>query len=219
MLSRKGNVLNVKAIYSAFSLVEILLSLALGTVILMIMVGLYSQLYRGDDKYLEKINIQMQAHQLMDYFKQHLQHSGYLGQNRQETNYDQFLMENKSYQVNQNCLQFFYDVNQDGYIGSRKSKTLQEIFAFKLENKEIFSYKLDTSKEAYQNYLKQRHLICGIQKGWESMTKDFRFTVNMLNFIKRAENIIQIDIELNSRKYPKLSYQITAYTYLLNGLQ
>lgn len=219
MLSRKGNVLNVKAIYSAFSLVEILLSLALGTVILMIIVGLYSQLYRDDDKYLEKINIQMQAHQLMDYFKQHLKHSGYLGQNRQETNYDQFLMENKSYQINQSCLQFFYDVNQDGYIGSRKSKTLQEIFAFKLENKEIFSYKLDTSKEAYQNYLKQRYLICGIQKGWESMTKDFRFTVNILNFIKRAENIIQIDIELNSRKYPKLSYQITAYTYLLNGLQ
>ncbi len=218
MLLRLRNAHNVQSIYNAFSLIEILISMVLSTVILFAVATLYTQIYKKDDYILEKTNLQIQTHQILEYIKLHLQHSGYLGLDRNVSNYSDFLIHNKSFYITPNCILFFYDANKNGSINSLHKSDPQEVFGFKYSNQEIYFYKLkDQNVLDNTDYLKQKSLSCRVKDNWESITKDFRFKVNNLNFIKQADNIIQIELVLNSRQYPKLSYQITAYTYLLNG--
>lgn len=209
MSHRLRNVRYAVIIYKAFSLIEILISIALSTIILFSVASLYSQLYKRDKQDLERTNLQMQAHQLIDYLKHHLQHSGYLGDQRKGTNYNKFLINNKSYYITNNCILFFYDVNRDGDIKDRTEPN--EIFGFKFTNNEIYKIKI-----SYQNYIRKKDMICN-SDDWQSIASDFQFIVNNLKFTKQSENLIKINIALGSRKYPMLSYQVIAYTYLFNG--
>lgn len=211
MLYKPKSVRSVVIIYNAFSLIEVLISITLGTIILLSVISLYSQSYRNEKQYLEKINLQMQAHQFIDYLKHHLQHSGYLGYSREKTNYTEFLIKNKSYYITRNCILFFYDANKDGRIDHSRRTDPDEIFGFKFNKNEIYEIKI-----SYSDYTYKKDMICNSEH-WKSITKDFQFIVHNLNFIKQSENIIKIYLELKSRKDPKVIYQIMAYTYLLNG--
>ncbi|MEG9476593.1 hypothetical protein [Mannheimia indoligenes] len=229
MWQRKINVVPVKIKLSAFSLLEILITTALGTFILFAFASSYADFYRSQTKQRELSALQADAHQIINYFQQHFQHSGYQGNKRADSNFDLFQTNGKSLNIpNQHCLISFYDVNQDGCLGKRRTKTtacklgdlnntrdvLKEIFAFKLENNEIytFSQKLDTCVK--ENCSK---LLEDCNGAWSKFTEINSVRVNKLNFNwKKRDILLEVEIELESIKDRNLIYSAKSYIFLLN---
>lgn len=229
MWQQKINVVPVKINLSAFSLLEVLVTTALGAFVLFIFSLIYSDFYRSQIKQRELLSLQADAHQLIHYFQKHFQHIGYQGSKRIGSNFDLFQLDGKSVNIpNRNCLISFYDLNQDGCLGKRRTKTtacklgnmnntrdvLKEIFAFKLENNEIytFSTKLDTCLK--DECLK---LLANCNGSWHKFIEVNNIKVNKLNFSwKKKDVLLEVEIELASVKENNLNYYTRAYIFLLN---
>lgn len=225
----KVNVVPVKINLSAFSLLEILITTALGAFVLLVFASSYTDFYRSQIKQRELLALQADAHQIINYFQQHFQHSGYQGSKRGDSNFDLFQLNRKSVNIpNKHCIMSFYDVNQDGCLGKRRTKTtacklgdlnntrdvLKEIFAFKLENNEIytFSQKLDTCVK--ENCSK---LLESCNGAWSKFTEINSVKVNKLNFNwKKQDILLEVEIELESVKERNLIYSAKSYIFLLN---
>lgn len=216
--------------YNAFSLVEMLISLGLGALLLLFLAQLYVDLYQSQNKMRELIKLQQNSHQLLNYMQQHIQHIGYLGKDRENTNYEQFLVNNKPYHLaNSQCFIFFYDLNRDGCIGSRvhnrcnengghqAKKIIDEFFGLKWAKNNLyyFTQKLDgCADESCKNWAK----ACNEQKSWKNSTDLVDYVVDNLAFKwKRLDELLEIKLTLRSIKSPDIKYSITAYSYLLNG--
>ena len=84
MLARKISEVPVKISHlKGFSLVEILISLALGSMLLLSFTYYYSNYYVVWQKQKEQFFLQKEAHQLAHYLQQHIQHLGYQGNNKE----------------------------------------------------------------------------------------------------------------------------------------
>lgn len=228
MLFKKAN---APVVNHAFSLVEILLSLFLGCIILWSLSSFYSDSYRNQIKQRELLNLQKHTHQLLEYFQQHIQHFNYQGQNRKETNYHLFEINNKRHSLNNPvCLMFFYDLSGDGCVGNRNKtqaceingvnntkEVSQEILGFKLENKAIFIYEDSQIQFCHQTDCEQTLINC--QKGnWRKMSDMSDYNVENLSFEWLEQNrLLKIELDLSSSKDNQLRYKATAYSYLLNG--
>ncbi len=235
MLCRKINVAPAKikrGKFPAFSLIEILISLVLGSLLLLSLSTLYSQFLASQIKQDERLLLQKEAHQLINYFQQHIQHLGYQGQARADSNFSFFEQNGQRYAlVKPSCFIFFYDLNNDGCLGKRATKNTactqgelnntkelaKEIFGFKLENKEIYLYAdnqlINCSREQCKSLLSS----CG--NNWTKLTSSELFQVTDLAFSwKKQDQLLQIDLALASVKSPQINYHVTAYTYILNTL-
>ena len=85
MLLIKRNVANVRI--SAFTLIELLLSLSLASLILLGASKLYSDFQLNLQKQQRLMWLQKESHQLLNYLQQHLQHLGYQGSFRELSNF------------------------------------------------------------------------------------------------------------------------------------
>ena len=192
MLARKINGVPVKiSRLKAFSLVEILISLALGSMLLLSFSYYYSNYYVVWQKQKEQFFLQKEAHQLAHYLQQHIQHLGYQGNNKEESNFELFEKDNQRFALNNQCLIFFYDLNGDGCLGKRATKKAlcrngqlnntkdlaKEVFGFKLEEKEIHLY----ADNRFENCLSEqcKTLLDSCENKWTKFTsKEEYWSIN-----------------------------------------
>ena len=232
MLARKISEAPVKiSRLKAFSLVELLISLALGSMLLLSFTYYYSNYYVVWKKQKEQFFLQKEAHQLAHYLQQHIQHLGYQGNNKEESNFELFEKDNQRFALNSQCLIFFYDLNGDGCLGKRATKKAlcrngqlnntkdlaKEVFGFKLEEKEIHLY----ADNRFENCLGEqcKTLLDSCGNKWTKFTSKEEYLVDKLQFNWKKQNeLMQIELTLSSIKDKKINYHLTVYTYLLNGL-
>ena len=232
MLARKINGVPVKiSSLKAFGLVEILISLGLGSILLLSFTYFYSNYYVTWQKQKEQFLLQKEAHQLAHYLQQHIQHLGYQGNNKEESNFELFEKENQRFALNNQCLIFFYDLNGDGCLGKRATKKAlcrngqlnntkdlaKEVFGFKLEEKEIHLY----ADNRFENCLSEqcKTLLDSCENKWIKFTSKEEYLVDKFQFNWKKQNeLMQIELTLSSIKDKKINYHLTVYTYLLNGL-
>lgn len=230
MLYRNINVVIAKSKLSAFSLIELLLSLSLAIFLLLLVAKVYGQFTQNNTTQKELLRLQKEAHQLINYFQHHIQHLGFQGINRENSNFYLFEKNKKRYVLDKDtCFIFFYDLNSDGCLGKRKTKNspcikndinntddlAKEIFGFKIKNKEIYIYD--------KNYLTScrkkecEKLLNSCQERWKKLTSIDNFRVDKLSFSwKKFEEIMQISLNLVSIKHKNVEYHVTSYIYILN---
>lgn len=231
MWHRKINGLNVENSYPSFTLIEMMISLSLGVVFLFILSRFYSDIIYTQNKQRELINLQQTTHQLLNYFQQHIQHSGYQGSYREESNYAHFLIDGKSHYLDSsNCFLFFYDLNQDGCIGSRnKNKQCQlnainntkyvkkELFGFKFDNKQILVFDDKTIDRCYDSQCREWAKSCN-KSIWRKITDLSDYTVENLAFKWLiSDKLLSIELSLRSNMNTEIIYSATAYSYILNS--
>ncbi|WGE80847.1 hypothetical protein NYR66_07845 [Actinobacillus equuli subsp. haemolyticus] len=230
MLCRNINVAIVKTKLSAFSLIELLLSLSLAVFIVLLAAKSYSQFTQNSHKQKEDLFLQKEAHQLVHYFQQHVQHLGFQGANRENSNFSLFEKDKKYYALTkESCLIFFYDLNNDGCLGKRKTKNAscikndinnthdlaKEIFGFKLENQEIYIYDKNNLTDCRKRECEK--LLNACQEKWKKFTTIDDYKVNKLAFSwKIPEKLLQVNLKLLSVKYKNIEYSTTSYIYILN---
>ncbi|QNS16189.1 hypothetical protein ICJ55_03205 [Mannheimia bovis] len=202
---------------------------ALGAFVLLVFASSYTDFYRSQIKQRELLALQADAHQIINYFQQHFQHIGYQGSKRGDSNFDLFQLNGKSVNIpNKHCIMSFYDVNQDGCLGKRRTKTtacklgdlnntrdiLKEIFAFKLENNEIYTFSQKLDDCVQESCLK---LLESCNGAWSKFTEINSVKVNKLNFNwKKQDILLEVEIELESVKERNLIYSAKSYIFLLN---
>lgn len=218
-------------IYNALSLVEILLALSLGSFLLLLLSSLYSDFYLAQTKQREQSHLQQKAHQLLDYFQQHIQHLGYQGQWQEKSNFELFRHEKRAYRLaSPSCLVFFYDLDSSGCLGNTQRDCIRsnrnnakalatEIFGFKLENRQIWLYQAPKMLEkCAAAECKSMLNACSQNAGWERMFEKPDHFVEKLQFDWEIEGVLlKIELSLASLKQPSLQYHAVAYSYVLNG--
>ncbi len=233
MLWKKISGVTAKTSYfhlPAFSLIENLLALALGAMILFSISSLYSYFILSQDKQMELLNLQKEAHQLANYLQQHIQHLGYQGNHRKDHNFDLFEKDGLRYGLpTPNCFIFFYDLNNDGCLGKRRTKNAEckigdlnntkelakEIFGFKAENKEIYLYSENKLENCSDIQCKQ--LLSSCSDKWTKFTSIEQFSVEKFEFHwKKKDELLQVDLSLSSVKQKNIHYSTTIYISLLN---
>lgn len=229
MFYRQINVANANN--KAFTLVELLLSLTLGTVLLFSLSGIYRDQYQIQQYQKEKLHLQKQAKQLLDYFHQHIQHSGFQGGFRQQSNFPLFLNQNQSINlVNKHCVILFYDLNNDGCIGNRNKKQdcqinqlnmtkelSKEIFGFKLFNQELYIFEDNSLQDCVGKLCQSLLTQCSKGKWRKSSDRNY-FKIIALTFsFVNSKKLIEVNLELQSSKYRNIIYQSKRYVYILNG--
>lgn len=229
MLQKEINVVPVKISLPAFSLLEVLISTALGAFLLLLFSSGYTDFYRTQTKQRELLYLQSETNQLLNYFQQHIQHINFQGSHREGNNLDLFLKDNRSVNIPfSNCLIFFYDLNKDGCIGTRRTKystcqlndinntkdTLKEIFGFKVENNEIYSFATNLD---YCTKSECQKLLTNCGGRWSKFSSIHNFKVNNLAFSWKKENqLVQVDMELESAKDKQITYKTKSYIFILN---
>lgn len=219
-------------IYKAVTLLEVLISLSLGSFLLLLFSSLYRDFYLSQTKQTERNHLQQTSHQLLGYVQQHIQHIGYQGAWNHKSNFDLFKYDGKHYRLNNaTCLVFFYDLDSNGCLGSSLRSCLtannanntkdlsKEVFGFKLENRQLWVYqvpkKLDRcAKSECQTLLS----ACEQKNGWERVLEKPDHAVEKLQFQWEEEpKLLKTELILSSLKYPDVQYQIVAYSYILNA--
>lgn len=229
MWQRKINVAAVKIKLPAFTLLEILISTALGALLLFFLASGYTDFYRNQIKQKEQLYLQAEAHQLLHYFQQHFQHIGYQANRRQESNMGLFQLNGKSlYLPHKQCVIGFYDLNQDGCLGKRKTKTaackigdvnntkdlLKEIFGFRVENHEIYAFSTNLDNCIGEECRKPFSDCSGT---WSKITEASSFKVNKLEFSWKKENqLLEINLELLSAQDNDIIYSAKSDVFILN---
>lgn len=230
MWQKKISVVRANIRFSAFSLFEVLVATALGAFLLLLSASSYTDFYYHQVRQKELFHLQADAHQLLHYFNQHFQQLGYQGDKRSDHNFDLFQLNGKSVNIPySSCLIAFYDLNQDGCLGKRKTKTavcklgeinntkdlLKEIFGFKVENKEIYTF-----SHNFDNCTKTecQKLLESCNGNWSKFTDVNNMKVNQLTFSWKKENsLLEIILELESAKYADIKYFTKSYIFILNN--
>ncbi|RPE83533.1 prepilin peptidase dependent protein B [Vespertiliibacter pulmonis] len=216
--------------YSGFTLIEMIISLSLSVLLFFVCSYFYTNIYSMQNKQRELLNLQQTTQQLLNYFQQHIQHSGYQGPFRTESNYDSFLIDGKAYYLGSpHCFLFLYDLNQDGCIGSRNKKqpcikdkinntkdVKKELFGIKFESKQISFFDDKAIDRCYSDHCNQWAKSCELNL-WRKAFELSDYTVDNLSFKWIvSDKLLAIGLTLRSNKMKNISYQETAYSYLLN---
>lgn len=224
---------NVVNFHKGFTLIEMLISLSLGTVLLFIFAHFYSDVFYTQTKQRTSLNLQQTTHQLLNYLQQHIQHSGYQGIYREESNYPYFLVKGKSHAlVSERCFLFFYDLNQDGCVGSRNKKqqcyinqlnntkdVKKELFGFKFEKNHLLVFDDKHIDRCYGTACQDWVKSCE-RNVWRKMTELSDYMVEYVRFKWIVPNkLLSIELSLSANQLTKVSYQATAYSYLLNEME
>ncbi|MDG6881438.1 hypothetical protein A6A21_02600 [Phocoenobacter uteri] len=191
----------------------------------------YQNSYKNTKKLQTILFLQQQSYQLLNSLKPHIEHISFQGLNRENSNYDLFKNQLKTVNLLENCLIFFYDLNQDGCIGKRRTKKspcrtslhnmttriAEEIFGFKLKNQEM--YMLNISKKQNNcSAIQCKQILNSCDKGyWTKLTEKNNFKVTKLHFLWLKENhILKITLTLMKNKHHYTSH---SYIYILNDEQ
>ncbi|WGE32903.1 hypothetical protein NYR60_06190 [Actinobacillus genomosp. 2] len=208
-----------------------LISLFLAVGLLIIVSQLYGQFYQNKVKQNELLMLQKESHQLLSYLQQHIQHMGYQGHTREQSNFYLFEKEDKRYAIDLNgrCLLFFYDLNHDGCLGKRATKNAhcisrqtnqtkelaKEVFGIKLENKSLYIYDKNTLEHC--TYQECRKLLNACRDKWRKFTSEQDYLVERLLFEWKEENkLLHIALKLTSNRQKAVSYEVNSLVYILN---
>lgn len=225
MWLRKTNVHNV----ASFSLVEVLLSLLLGSMVILTFSYFYTDILLNQTKQRELSHLQMRAQQLLTYMNKHIQHIGYRAIPKGNSNFSLFLKEEKySYSLNHpQCLIFFYDLNQDGCLGKAKTnctigetnnttELAKEIFGFKFEQNTIYAYRGNEFNKCTKEECQKLLLDC--DKAWEKFIDNVDYKVTQLHFSwVITDKLLRVELELASVSQPEITYHSTMESYILNS--
>lgn len=229
MLFKVKHVASVKKIHHSFSLIELLLSLSLGSFLLFTISSLYSDFYIGQHKQYELVKLQKNAHQILDYLQQHLLNTGYQGKSRQKSNFALFKTGKQSYVVEKNCLITLQDLDGDGCLGQKSRQctsgnssvakdVMKEIIAVKVENKQLYvPSKQNKLTPCTETVCRQLLTDCSQMK-WERIAERTDSQIEKLAFEWEKEpELLKIELILSSNYDDNIRYQASAYAYLLNG--
>lgn len=216
--------------WQGISLIEILITLVIGTLILITIAKWFSDHHYNQTKQRELFSLQQHSHQLLDHFQHHIQHIGYQGEYRKGSNYDLFLFHGKSVQLaSPQCITFFYDLNGDGCVGSRNKNQachINGVHNAKEEGKEILGFKLKNNLLYFLNQKQKNCYQAECQKWvnackgneWKELSAANDYKIEKLSFEwEIIDKLLKIDLELSSVKLPDVRYQSTAYSYLFNS--
>ncbi|MBV6549343.1 prepilin-type N-terminal cleavage/methylation domain-containing protein, partial [Ursidibacter maritimus] len=216
--------------YKAFTLIEILVVIFIGTIILLSISNLLNNFYFNQYKKEKLFNLQKQSHQIINYLQQNIQHLAYQGDYREQSNVELFSDNDQHYFLNKRCFVFFYDLNGDGCIGNRnktkscklhksnKTKEIsKEFFGFKFENNMIYVFENKSIDNCVGEYCQEYLSNCQTGK-WRKMSDLADYTVENLTFSWKNEgSLLHIHLITSTAKDKKLTYELNSYVYILNG--
>lgn len=221
----------VKKVIKGVSLIELLISLSLGSFILFMASQLFSDVYVNQHKQSELFKLQKSAHQILDYLQQHIIHTGFQGKQRVGSNFALFMADNRPYVVEKNCLVIMQDLNGDGCLGKRAKQcatvttsfatdVLKEILAVKVENKTLMVLsKYNRFTECTKSECAKLLQGCD-QLKWEKIAEVSDSDIEQLEFSWEKEpELLKIALKIASQQNPNIVYEAVAYSYLLNGNQ
>lgn len=219
------------SLYVAFSLTEMLISLFLGSFLLFLSAQLYVDLYSKNAAQQELFKLQQTTKNISNYIKQNIENIGYVGQDRSSTNYDLFLVNNKAYYLSgKQCFIFFYDVDNDGCIGSKKNPNCykngvnkvkdlsEEFFGFKFSNGKMYILsKFPIPHPCNQESCKAWSKLCENSSSWNDLALLFDYQIVDLAFEWKKEGMLMsISLTLKSDKFPNIKYTEKVYSYIMN---
>ncbi|ABY70480.1 hypothetical protein APJL_1930 [Actinobacillus pleuropneumoniae serovar 3 str. JL03] len=231
MSYKKTSAVIAKIKWRAITAVEMLVALFLAIGLLTAISNLYAQFYQTKLKQNELLMLQKESHQLLTYLQQHIQHLGYQGVSRQQTNFRLFEQDNKRYAIDLNgqCFIFFYDLNDDGCLGKRATKhsscinrqtnqtkdLAKEVFGIKLERKSLYIY--DKNNLEHCSRQECRQLLNACREKWRRFTSEDDYWVERLHFTWLEEpKLLRIALKLTSKKQKLVSYEASGLVYILN---
>lgn len=230
LLPIKNLVANVKRVNKGITLLETLIALLLGSILLLAVSSLYTDIFFTKIKQKELLQLQKNTHQILNYLQQHISNAGYQGLNRENSNFSWFKQGNRAYHLEKHCLIILQDLNTDGCLGSRVKKQCseQQLSIAKDITKEILAIKLENNGlmvlgkqnnftpcyyEQCANYLKSCQNL-----QWEKIAALSDNRIEELNFSwEKPDKLITIALTLSSLKDNQIKYSATANAYLLNG--
>lgn len=216
--------------FKAFSLLETLIVLSLGSVIIWAGANLYRDLILAQQRESEQFRLQRSAQQLLDYIKHYVLHSGYQGVARENSNFALFMPQGKPYRVEPHCLIVLADMNHDGCLGSRSSKHClleghsvakeikKEVLAFKLEQKQLFVLSKNEQFSPCSRDGCARLLQGCDQLKWEKIANQPDSRIEDLQFRwLKVGKLLSVHLVLSASSAPAIRYESEAQIYLLNG--
>lgn len=221
--------LSVKKQHKGVSLLEMLITLFLGTFLLFSSSYFYTDIYRNNQKQKALLDLQKNAHQIIHYLQHHILHMGYQGRRRENSNFDWFKFNSKPYRLEQHCLAFIQDLNGDGCLGKRGKQCTQqelnntkdvqkEIIAIKVENKALFvagkqnKFNTCTRSQCSQWLANCRHF------SWEKVAAFSDNQIEKLTFSWEKEpTLLKIELVLSTLHFPTMLYAVKSYSYVLGG--
>ncbi|MBR0574341.1 MULTISPECIES: PilW family protein [Pasteurellaceae] len=224
--TKQVNVAFVKVI-QAVTLVELLASLSLMVTLLFALSSFYSDSYKNQHKLQTTLSLQQNAQQIMNFFKQHIQHIYYQGIDRENSNYFAFTYNKSSVAIKPQCLVFFYDINSDGCVGNRKKKSAcfvkgknntsdvaKEVFGFKVDHQELYIYQDSSISKCSLIQCKQLLAQCD-QGKWGKLTQYNNYKISQLSFSWLKEHkVMQVLLSLTKNNQ---TYSTQSYIYILNN--
>lgn len=221
----------VKKVIKSVSLIELLISLSLGSFILFMASLLFSDVYFNQHKRSELFKLQKSAHQILDYLQQHIIHTGFQGRQRIGSNFELFMADNSPYVVEKNCLIAIQDLNGDGCLGKRAKQcavgvtslatdVLKEILAVKVDNKTLMVLSKNNRFNECSGSECAKLLLGCDQLKWEKIAEVSDSDIEQLEFLWEKEpELLKIRLKISSKQNPHIVYEAVAYSYLLNGKQ
>lgn len=218
---------------SGITLVELMITIALGTLLLLSITQFFSEITQGKQRFLLRLQLQQETHRVLRLLRKDIARSGYVAQHRvKQSNIDLFQGSNPtlvtltalSSENNNSCLLFWYDLDQSGCIGSGHGQYCQshQRNATNHIQRELLGYRLrrgaletrimyqsgaiqNCESAVCQSYLNQQG--CNT-RGWASLLDNDRYQVTQLEFQWLQKlNILQVNIQTTYRDKPEISYQ------------
>lgn len=233
------------SVYRGYSLINLLLGLALSTLLLMIVWQFYSQIQRQNQRLFLQLQLQLELEQVMQTMAKDIRRAGFKAplSKATESNFYLFELEDAINSialhrmpnaVKNNCVLFFYDLDANGCLGSTKkncvknhrsmtTETGRELFGYRQKGKFLESRSYGnkfnarcTGKEC-QRYLQAENCQ---DSGWRKILDEDIYEVTKLEFswLENSANYPAVEIYLAARlKHAQdLQYETSLVVPLLN---
>lgn len=139
-----------KKLLKGLTLLELMVSLALSSFLLVVILIFYGQTQRQNQSLLQQLQLQAEVHKVLQVIAKDIRRAGFRAANEKVRSNNLILFElpgsHPSINIaHQNCVLFFYDLNADGCIGEHKSGICLNGTrnATKKIESELFGYRLN----------------------------------------------------------------------------
>ncbi|MBE2896301.1 prepilin-type N-terminal cleavage/methylation domain-containing protein [Pasteurellaceae bacterium HPA106] len=230
-----------------FSLLEMMVSVAIGSALLLLMVRFFTQTLNTQQASHKRLQLQSEIHRVLNLMAKDIARSGYIAQEQvRVSNAALFSRDATSSGVitqaqrasENSCFLFWYDVDQSGCIGSRhdsicaqggRNRTLDiqtELLGYRLNSQMVetrIMYKRGTQQQCRASECQAYLADSGCDtKGWGDLMDSATYQITALNFTWLVVNkALRVDIagRYKAKRWRHIHYQSAVVIPIENQLK
>lgn len=246
MIKRRVPVLmTTKQHKSGFTLLELMIAAAIGSFLLLLIVGFFSQATAFNRELLLRLQLQQEVQKVLQLMAKDISRSGfaYLDQRIEQANLDLFNHADGSSSTitaanresANSCLLFWYDLDHSGCVGSNHGKQCQaegqnqtldiqkELLGYRLKSKMVETRAMYKNGTIQQCEREQCHAYLAENgcdtRGWTDLLDSDTYQVSRLQFSWLAQRRgVRVEIQANYKHEPQIDYQSAVVIALHNQL-